>query len=799
MYLRPENWLDIIRQDYLDRFIRSGGSAVKFAVLMENIDPDDIRHRFRQAALNGNYAFASVHSEQTRIHMIDQVFFAIARQIDWDRIARSLIRLILTEQGYQCPPDSPAIPDSATVPTSPTSAHSPTIPDARTRQDDSASPVSSGGSVFAMRRLAQMNDRVESEFRRDIHIWIEKALFHRTDLSLEFRIAMIRLCVAQLDNGDDPFTKHLHESVIAWLCGDLRRISELRSALIFQKISRHNARAMLLSLSVFLNISGFSGLALHLDISRYLTARRPDVPDDKLYFTKSAAMDLYEVLRQLIDGTDRQQYCLTVVTAPLGLLQDDKRGISIYQALRDRTVDDVHDRIRANPMASLVRLAHCGEPLPVDVASAKTLPPALETVHCQRAVEALRCGVPNEDAVRELDSFQPHVHQRFQLQLERLIDFPDQQSPGMIIAGGFGGGKSHLLQYLQREALKQNFACSSVVISKETPLFDPARMFTSAMRQLRLPGNHCNDLDAVAQRLETGSTPFAALETWLKSNRSNLNERFAATLFLYTQSRMDPEFQDRLIRYWCGDHLLDSEIKRRLRQLGELQSYSFERIPREDLALQRFRFAARLMIAAGYNGWVLLLDEAELMGRYSLLQRARSYGQMARFLGRVSDWSFEGMTSVIAITDDFQSAVIEGKNDIEKVPNRLLARGAESDRYLAGIAEHCMQIIQKDRIVLRSPDKGVVEKTCSDLQRIYNTAYACTTASATHGEYLSTSRMRHFVKRWITEWDLQRFYPGYAPDIATETITTDYSEDRILEHPSEDNDSSEPDDGSARE
>ena len=90
--------------------------------------------------------------------------------------------------------------------------------------------------------------------------------------------------------------------------------------------------------------------------------------------------------------------------------------------------------------------------------------------------------------------------------------------------------------------------------------------------------------------------------------------------------------------------------------------------------MQQFRFAAQVMVAAGYDGCVLLLDEAELIGRYSLLQRSRSYGQMAQLLGRVSDWSYEGITSVVAITDDCQSAILDEKNDIEKVPNRLLAR-----------------------------------------------------------------------------------------------------------------------------
>ncbi len=756
MYIRPETWIDVIVQEYLDRLVLSGGSAVKFGVLLENVSVLDTGSRLRDKAESRGYYFAFVSSETTRIHMIEKLFFAISRQIDWCSIACDLIRRLVVENGYIWSND------------------------VMTASDDT-------GKTISLDKLAEINNRVPTEFRRDIHIWIEQALYHRTDMALEFRIAMIRLCVSRLDAGHDPFTRALSESILAWLTGELRRISELKTALIFRKIARNNARNMLNSLSIFLKMTGYSGLVLHLDISQYLCSRRSDIPEGKLYFTKAAVLDLYEVIRQLIDGTDRMQRCLTLITAPLTLVQDDKRGLGIYQALRDRVIDDVHDRTRANPLTALARLAFCGEPLAIrTIADAPSSDNSDEKLNCMRAVEALRCGIPNEDAVRKLQSFQPHIRKRFDLQLLQLEEHPRQQSPGMIVAGGFGGGKSHLLQSLQMEALNRGFVCSKIVISKETPLFDPVKLFSAAMSNLRLPGNHCNDLNTVTARLDPASDRYKTLETWLKSEHKTMNAQFAATLFLFAHSGADTEFIDRIIRFWSGDKLLLSDIRRRLRQLGELQSFHFDKVKQKELALQRFRFAAQLMIAAGYKGWALLLDEAELIGRYSLLQRARSYGQMACLLGRVSDVSFEGLTSVIAITDDFQSAVIDEKNDLEKVPNRLLARGTESDRYLAGIAEHCMQIIQQDRIVLRSPDTDAINRSLEQLREVYRIACNWTPVRISPGDHLSSTRMRHFIKRWITEWDLNRFYPEYAPDITADEFTADYSEDRELETPSED-------------
>ena len=40
------------------------------------------------------------------------------------------------------------------------------------------------------------------------------------------------------------------------------------------------------------------------------------------------------------------------------------------------------------------------------------------------------------------------------------------------------------------------------------------------------------------------------------------------------------------------------------------------------------RFVLELVKAAGYRGWIVLIDEIELVANYSVLQRARSYAEL---------------------------------------------------------------------------------------------------------------------------------------------------------------------------
>jgi hypothetical protein len=95
-----------------------------------------------------------------------------------------------------------------------------------------------------------------------------------------------------------------------------------------------------------------------LDITRYLISTRSKNPDDGFFYSVPALLDAYEVLRQFIDGTDEMEGMLFIVLASKDFLNDDRRGLSRYDALKLRIWDEVRDKRRQNPLASLVRLTN---------------------------------------------------------------------------------------------------------------------------------------------------------------------------------------------------------------------------------------------------------------------------------------------------------------------------------------------------------------------------------------------------------------------------------------------------------
>lgn len=407
-----------------------------------------------------------------------------------------------------------------------------------------------------------------------------------------------------------------------------------------------------------------------------------------------------------------------------------------------------------------------------------------QKIQHRRAIEALRSGVPNRDAVLALGCKQPTIEEKFRAQLKGAKEGAKEgvQAPGLLIEGNFGAGKSHLLEYLQHIAIEQNFVCSKVVISKETPLHDPVKLYRSAIQAAIVPKKRGSALTEIATKLDTANEAFSDLDTWVHSRESKLNSRFAATLFLFKHMRGVEELWDRIISFWSGDPIGAGEIKKHLKSCGERATYKIEKVNLKDLAIQRFQFAPRLMVAAGYSGWVLLVDEFELIGRYSPLQRGKSYAELARWVGKLPDQQFPGLTSVFAIMSDFESQVLEEKNDIEVLPRKLSDRGLEE---LAKQAERGMRIIQKEQIRLKGLDKDAIHQTRDKVRSIHAEAYSWQPPPLQNEITLGSTVMRQHVKSWINEWDLKRLYPDYIPITETTEIKIGYDEDADLEKATE--------------
>lgn len=317
--LHVDSYLEFLSKEYLTDFIRRGGAAVKFVVTVDDATRERFAGGMAEAAAGEGLAFARIDSDVTRAHQVDQLFFELSRQLDWEGSAGRFVRSVYESVSFPVP-DEPG--------------------------------------ALAVEDAAERHGVDRRELYRSVRRKLEAEVLYDHKMNQQFRLAMLRLCQAQLQAGDVDEIER--QSVLDWLRGDLRQISRVRSSLIYSRIARHNARQMLHSTSHWLSCTGHNGLVLQMDLCRLFVSRRPPAEQRQgLYYSKTMVLDAYEILRQLLDATDDLHSTLVAVSVPIDFLVDDARGLSAYSALELRLADEVRDRRRSNPFAGLVRLEEC--------------------------------------------------------------------------------------------------------------------------------------------------------------------------------------------------------------------------------------------------------------------------------------------------------------------------------------------------------------------------------------------------------------------------------------------------------
>jgi hypothetical protein len=299
----------VIESEYLGSFIKAGGATLK--VYVGNPESrNELCAEVERIGRDHRYTCAKVDGAVTKLHMLPELVFAVARQIPWEESLHQFISSRLQRMGLKT-----------------------------TRTD------------LSCETTAFINDLNEHDVRKRCLDMISSEIYGDYRLSLDFRLAISALCQCTLNPGD--YSESLAESLREWLMGTLRFTVSVRPARIYKKVSEATARDILVSIPIWLRKAGYAGLVIAVDISRVVQWKRAS---GLLYYTRSNALDAYEIQRQFIDEAEEMENLFIVLLAGKEFLFDDSKGLNSYEALRLRLIDDVYDRNRPNPFGSMVRL-----------------------------------------------------------------------------------------------------------------------------------------------------------------------------------------------------------------------------------------------------------------------------------------------------------------------------------------------------------------------------------------------------------------------------------------------------------
>ena len=307
-----QEWLGFIDSEYLSTFVKDGGASVKFAVTPEE-RKSELYRSLKARCEELDYVFVELDAVTSRVHMPQDIFFALAKQIDWRLLAQRMVRRLAEEKGFYV--DGVAIADA---------------------NDNIYSSLARANGIEARFVLQEIRPDIVSQ------------VYSNQKMARDFKVAMTHLCTS-LDGGES------RQPLLDWLTGVNTRISNVRPFSIRTSINRTTARHYIESALYWVRHAGHAGTALLLENSRVTLARRPK--DGSRYYTRAMTIDHYELLREFIDDVDRLAATLMVVVTNNDFIDEESaRGWSIYSALQTRIMDDVRDRNLVNPVAALVRL-----------------------------------------------------------------------------------------------------------------------------------------------------------------------------------------------------------------------------------------------------------------------------------------------------------------------------------------------------------------------------------------------------------------------------------------------------------
>ena len=303
-------WLSVVEREYLSGFVPAGGASVKLAIV------DDAAFGPAADWLIGlgrerSMLTVLVDAALTRVHLMHELFFAIARALPWDGLVQRYLERLLAANAYPWPQPGAAM----------------------------TMPELAAAFAVAPSLLARQRDQ-----------WLTADLWDDRRLAQDFRAALLRLCLSRLE----PDGGEMAGPVLQWLHGETVPAALLRAADISVRISRTNARAMLAALCLFVRKAGAAGGMIVLDV-RQLS--RTAAGEGVLRYSPAAVMDAYEVLREVIDDAEHLPGLFVAVLADAALATGDpRRALSQYAALQMRVWPDVRPGDRQNPVAPLVWL-----------------------------------------------------------------------------------------------------------------------------------------------------------------------------------------------------------------------------------------------------------------------------------------------------------------------------------------------------------------------------------------------------------------------------------------------------------
>ncbi len=101
--MKADDYAAFLDREYLAQYVPAGGAAIKVAVVADSGAADRMEAALGAATAGRGGLYVSVSAESARVHMVDQIFFAVSRALDWQALAGALVRTAYESAAFPVP------------------------------------------------------------------------------------------------------------------------------------------------------------------------------------------------------------------------------------------------------------------------------------------------------------------------------------------------------------------------------------------------------------------------------------------------------------------------------------------------------------------------------------------------------------------------------------------------------------------------------------------------------------------------------------------------------------------------
>ena len=275
-------------------------------------------------------------------------------------------------------------------------------------------------------------------------------------------------------------------------------------------------------------------------------------------------------------------------------------------------------------------------------------------------IEALRSGIPSRIVGRCFSDARPKILKELSGHIEDVCE--RQKSAGMIISGKYGEGKTHLLNTVFNMASENNMVVSYLSLSKETPMDKLHLLYPKLMANTYLPKRLQPGFAQVFDTMTAGSRLASEMISYAAGQLQTDKLYYLLRACLNTE---DAEEKFQLLADLEGDFIANATLRQIYKRIfNQTVKYNVN-FSKTKHCRDYFAFMSHFFVKLGFSGWVILIDEGELMGRLSKKGRLNAYRNMAYFL--FPQREFESVFSLFAYSASYVEDVVIGKHDFENL------------------------------------------------------------------------------------------------------------------------------------